>query len=1216
MLGEFFAFELRYRARRHATYLYFALCFALGLLVFLTALREIGGGVGKLNVNAPTIVGQVVAQFGTIMGFFLFSAIMAVPVYRDFEHNTYTYLFAYPIKKGDYLGGRLLGSLLLAFVVICGFPLGMALGEVIARATADAAQAVNYGPFRAEAYFQPMLTLVLPNLLFLGGIYFTLPTLTRRIFWSYVLGIAMIVFYSITSSILQQTYDAGNKTIARLLDPFGWRAMDGVTEYWSVAEQNARIIPIEGDFLTNRLIWGAVGIALIVFCFLRFRFSLGEAGGGRRIKDEVLISVPDSPIAIRNLTLDFSWGARWAQFRSLLAIELTNTLRNPFFLVFMICIGLYVTMDAWFANLIYETPVHPTTAVMLDAKGQLFVLLMQILLVFLAGEVVWRERQQNLDQVYDAMPVQRAAKFWSKLLSLTTVPLALITLMLVVFITIQLIKGFTGIEFGLYFTDLFLVFFPEIAIIVIFIYTIQVVVQNKYVGHLMLVLYLVFVLVMGQLGLEHPLFRFGSGTGLQYSDLNGYGDQVSGHLTYLLHWSLVAGLLLSLGYGLFAHGTESGLRARIRELGRRWRSSLAYQVSTVVLLIGALGTGYTIYYATVEQDQFTGRKNREKAQVSYEKTYKTRFFRKPQPKITGVNFRVELYPDERRLEVSGRMWLRNSSTARIDTLLMEWRQDGPYTDSFSRAIIRAPQTEFERRRAIQRYAFPGGLAPGDSFSIDMTLQLAHTGLSNESGIQPNGTFINNGSFMPSIGYNVASELGEEDKRRENGLAEQPPLPDFTDSLAVNTGLFEQNSDWVDFEITIGTAADQVAVAPGYLKRQWQENGRAYFHYQMDRPMLLFFNIGSARYEVARDVFRDTLTGRDIAIEIYHSPKHRYNVQKMIDATKASLDYFTRSFGPYQHRQVRILEFPRTQGTFAQSFANTIPYSEGFGFIATFDNPQDLDYVWMVTSHEVAHQWWGHQVTPAAVRGGQFLSETMAEYSSLQVLKHQYGIGPLRKFLNLELQRYLSGRSGERRKESPLMTVEFQSYVYYRKGATAMFALQDYLGEDRFNAALKGFVRRYSEKDPPYPTMRNWYDAVVPIVPDSLREFFDDQMLRITLYENRVHSAKGKVLNKADSLYQVTLRLTTGKVYADSVGNVDSIPRPLGLPVDVGLLAARIPLKQADLLLLEKRYIPHGDTATVVLTYRGRKPRFAGIDPIHKLVDRKLEDNLSLITWED
>ena len=122
-----------------------------------------------------------------------------------------------------------------------------------------------------------------------------------------------------------------------------------------------------------------------------------------------------------------------------------------------------------------------------------------------------------------------------------------------------------------------------------------------------------------------------------------------------------------------------------------------------------------------------------------------------------------------------------------------------------------------------------------------------------------------------------------------------------------------------------------------------------------------------------------------------------------------------------------MEFPR-YASFAQSFANTIPFSEGIGFIAKIDDPdKDIDYVYYVTAHEVAHQWWGHQVMEAGVKGNAMLSESMSQYSALMVLKHKFTPEILERYLKYELDRYLVGRASERKKEQPLEFVESQGF---------------------------------------------------------------------------------------------------------------------------------------------------------------------------------------------
>jgi ABC-2 type transport system permease protein len=50
----------------------------------------------------------------------------------------------------------------------------------------------------------------------------------------------------------------------------------------------------------------------------------------------------------------------------------------------------------------------------------------------------------------------------------------------------------------------------------------------------------------------------------------------------------------------------------------------------------------------------------------------------------------------------------------------------------------------------------------------------------------------------------------------------------------------------------------------------------------------------------------------------------------------------------------------------------------------------VDYPFYDTAHEVAHQWWAHQVIGANVQGATMLSETLSPYSALLVLEHEYG----------------------------------------------------------------------------------------------------------------------------------------------------------------------------------------------------------------------------------
>jgi aminopeptidase N len=408
-----------------------------------------------------------------------------------------------------------------------------------------------------------------------------------------------------------------------------------------------------------------------------------------------------------------------------------------------------------------------------------------------------------------------------------------------------------------------------------------------------------------------------------------------------------------------------------------------------------------------------------------------------------------------------------------------------------------------------------------------------------------------------------------------------------------------DADFISFEAIVGTDEDQWAIAPGYLQREWKESGRHYFEYRMDSPILNFYAFQSARYAVRKDRWND------VAIEIYHQPGHEYNLDRMVAATKAGLDYFGAAFGPYQHRQFRIIEFPRYQA-FAQSFPNTIPYSEGIGFIARVrdGDPDDIDYPYYVTAHELAHQWWGHQVPGGNVQGETLLVETLAQYSALMVMKKKYGEPKMQRFLRYELDRYLLGRSTEQKKELPLARVENQDYIHYRKGSLVMYALQDYLGEQTLNRAIRAYRDDWAFKGPPYSSASDLVAHIRAVTPPHLQYMIDDFFETITLYDNRALSAGAKAL--PDGKFEVSLKVFAKKRKADALGK--EADAPLHDWIDIGVLDA-----DNQPLYLEKKKIESEETTFTVVV--DKKPARAGIDPYNKLIDRRPKDNAIAVEIE-
>jgi ABC-2 type transport system permease protein len=447
--------------------------------------------------------------------------------------------------------------------------------------------------------------------------------------------------------------------------------------------------------------------------------------------------------------------------------------------------------------------------------------------------------------------------------------------------------------------------------------------------------------------------------------------------------------------------------------------------------------------------------------------------------------------------------------------------------------------------------------------------------------------------MPVLGYQPERELELDNERKKYGLNPKERLPDRSDLKARMNNYVSNDADWVDFRASVSTAPDQIAIAPGYLQREWLEGGRRHFDYAMDSPMLHFFAVLSARYRVQRDRWHD------VALEIYYQPGHEYNLERMMQGMKDTLEYCTTQFGPYQHRQVRILEFPRYQ-TFAESFPNTIPYSEGIGFIARVDpdDPKDVDYPYYVTAHEVAHQWWAHQAIGGRVKGATFLSESMAQYTALMVMKRTFGPRQMNRFLRYELDLYLQGRGEERRKEVPLSLVEDQDYIYYRKGSLALYALQDYIGEERVDRAARSFLDAVKFQQPPYTTSLELLGRFRAETPPELSYLVDDLFENITLFDNRATSARYH--RRADGKYELRLALSAHKRRADELGNERE--QPLSDLIEVGTVD-----EKGVAVALEKRWFK--ETESEVTMVLDAAPIRAGIDPLNKLVDRDPDDNV-------
>jgi ABC-type transport system involved in multi-copper enzyme maturation permease subunit len=1209
MFKEIFLFELKYRFRRPATWAYFAILLVFGLLVSITANVPASE---KAFVNSPVSIATMLITI-SIFGIMLASAILGVPIYRDIEHKTQDYYFSFPITEKGYVLGRFFGSMAVLLLIGLGMHLGLiigfGLGPYLGIEEAD-----RFATFNFWHYVHPTLLFYWTNFFFAGCIFFALVSLTRKIMLAYAGGAVLFITYLITVTMTQ---DLESKDLVSLLDPFGLNTFNNVVRYWTPEEQNTQIIPFSGMVIWNRLLWVGIGLATLLFTVFRFnfqRFLENKLGGKKTTITESVISSSAVLTKIPLAQKSFSPGLQWRQLFRLSWMEFRNIIKDNFFKAILIAAVLFLFFDAWFGFPIYGTPSLPMTYYMLEVKDFTYAILIFVLIVFMTGEVLHRERSVSYDQIFGSLPMPNWVIYGSKFLALSMISFVLVNMVLVSGVFNQIIKGYFNFEFDKYFTDLYLIEFPRYMMFVMLAFFVHSIVTKKFLGHVITIAFWVLLFGISSFAdVDYNMFLYSYTPAYTVSDLNGFGHFGPSLFWFRLYWLGLGALLTIIGMLYWRRGMDDSRKARW-QLAKSRINKLTLSGLLLATLVW-VGAGSYVYYNVSVLNNYRTIKENRKLSADYEKTL-SQYAYIAQPKVTDVKVQADLFPEERSATIKGIFEMVNKTDEVIDSLHINWGASSTFhlnLDDFKIDGTSPTLGKNYEDHGYEIYKLPESLQPNDTVLMEMTITGNYQGFPNEgsgSNIVYNGTFLNN-NFFPSFGYNTGGELTSDKYRKKYKLpGKDYTLPDQQNEWGLSNLLFNDDADYITFEGTVSTAPDQLAIMPGYLQKEWEENGRKYYQYKMEGDLDYFFNISSAAYEV----YREEWTGKNgdkVNIEIFHHPTHTYNLDRFVKAVKHSMDYFTENYGPYQYRQMRILEFPR-YSTFAQSFPNTVPFAESFGWVGDFSDPDDLDYCYTVTAHEVAHQWWGHQITPSATRGSNQISESMAEYSSLMVMKKEYGVDAMQRFLKEELDRYLRGRANESKFEKTLLDNDNQSYVWYRKGGLVLYALQDLIGEDNLNTVFKSYVDSAAFRaHAPFTTSLEWYNYIQSATPDSLKYYLEDSFEKITLYTNKVLEANYKELDNGK--YEVTLKVESDKNYFDGNGKLLGSGSKANL-LEIGIFdkdtqnANGMTVK--DPIILEKRWIQPGkNTFTYVVD---RLPVKAGIDPYNKMIDRIPDDNVKNI----
>ena len=1139
--------------------------------------------------NAPLIIAKIFSVWGGL-GLLITMVMAGKAVVRDFQHQSQDFFFTAPVTKTAYLLGRFGGSLAANLLIYAGVILGFLLGCL-------ALDAGHYGPFSLQGFVRPLVGIVLPNLFIAGSLFFALATQTRKMVMTYVVGITFLLLSMSVTGLLSQ---GDNLMLRALADPFGYAALSVSTLQWTVAEINARPMPFTQYLLLNRLLWMGLGAAALAMTWIRFKMHTALDAKRSDSKPSKEMISPPKPISMETVTIHPpSAMQRFRQLAHWTGRELWRIVKHPAYLI-LAGMGVANVYSNFALNVdMAGSRVQPLTSWFL-AHTQIAWGYMIPLVILFGGMIVWRERDDRVHPLYDVLPLPDWMAMASKFLVLGGMQfIYLLAVLLTGALSQLLIFRFTDVQLPLYLQTLFgieWVSYLHMAVVVVFIQNLA---SNKTVGFFLTTIYFVLDLVIfNMLGFDQVFLRYGHVPGYIYSSINGFGHFTATILWYSLLWGLGAVVLLGFTALLWRRDEETSLRIR-------WRLAQHRASRRTRLFLGGMGTAFIAVLAVIVVNKFVvnryfSRDMLRGYRAAYEKTYAPLAALK-QPRLEDVKLNVAFYPASRACRIQGEYRFENKGDQPIDSVLVNLS---------NRRITRLHRLDFSQDADIVQqsstlgvriYRLNAPLEPGSEIMLRFDYAVETPGFTDNN---PKNELAANGSslvlstygwadYFPVIGYNPAMELTTKVLRQKYGLPSKASWLTLEQAQQVYYGM---GDTYVGYEAEISTSADQHIVANGDRLDERVEGGRRICRFVSETPMRPEFNFTSQRFAV------QTTERNGKQVEVYYNPKHFYNVQRILNGTADALAYGEAHFTPYPYNAIRVQEnneYMDFGG--ARAMPGLVQWRESAGFLSRLDS-SEIDMVYFIAAHEMAHQWWGVTLMPEALEGAVLATEMIAQYTATRCFENRFGPEMTRKLLRQDMRDYLNGRQGDLDGERPMLRTYFNYYMTYAKSNVIMYALTEYIGEERINAALKDLLDRFEYRERGMVQSLDVVEALREVTPDSLQYLITDFFETITLWGNRVVSAGADPL--PGGRYRIHLQLASHKFRADSEGTQTEIAIGDWIPVMVFGEGGKVLFKDR-VHFTENQKTLDFDVA--------EKPVQAGLDPYVLLIDRDRGDNRKVVT---
>lgn len=1001
------------------------------LVAILIVFGIFGGNAARFKLsenlafNSPYQIAFITAFLSLTSIFFatLFSAQLAL---REIDFNLNLIYFSLPISKKQFLWSRFTSI----FILSLGFTMLLTISFFIGREfNSDGMKNVN---FNNLFYLIPIIVFTAINTFFVVTITTSIGWFTKNKLFIYVSGLLLYVFYMVSMLFSSSPFMANQlpqskqaQIISAMFDVFGLSAFFYQTNHLSIEQRNTDLLFPNEILLVNRI--GILLVSIYVFFLITKRFSIIK-----KVKPSKVKPVPNkvSSLPFAFVTVKKSIKVKLQSLFSFTKMNWIYVVKSiPFVLIVLgLLFAVGMEMYAEIEKGIRLPQKYASSGLMVSTIIQTFYVLGALIFVFYGNDLYWRSKNSNFHYIEESTP-NFSMKFWSMWLTLIGLSLVFTTVLILEGIAFQFLYKYPIIEWNVYAKTFLLTTFPLI-LIGGFTLIFQKIIKNKYVA---LAISGIFVLLMttslGKIIVKHPLLKFLHTISFDYSDMNGFGSYENAFIQRLFFGFVLVLLLL-----YFIHQNRKSV-AQIKF----WLVTFC-----CIALLSFLGVNSVSGYFSIDRNQV------ELAQVNYEKQFRI-FQNKPQPTITKIATRVDLFPSENAYSIKGNYILENKTEQSINEILFNFSDDF----EIKKAVLHTENDAISIINQFQIIQLKKALLPNQKISFDFELYYQWkpvNGHQSFNAIIENGSFMRISRYYPQIGYDTSHEVENENIRKQYQLGKRTEITPLEAPKVLD-------NDFITLDMTVSTEANQTVIGVGELTKQWKENHRNVFQFQAN-AIPFRFGISSANYAVKKERYKDK------NFEVFYHPTHSENVADLIKNAKITMDYCENNFGNYPFKTIRFAEISGfTKGFNATTYPATIYMNENMSFHCNILADKQQDVINELAGHEVAHLWWGNnQIDPDEREGDVMLTETLAMYTEIMLLKKIYGKQKAEESVAMHQDIFESekGFSGD----APLVKATGNlTHVAYSKGAVAMYKLSELLGEEKVNLALRNFLNKHKHPNP-------------------------------------------------------------------------------------------------------------------------------------------------------